>query len=206
MIIIILIHITIPETYFVMILISHLQSGGSCDGSLDFPHVSRESFVYSAQISCAICLQCTLTVHSLECCVYGKCSCLRLPTQPSTYLSIESLVVLSCWEKQPIVSFPQFWFWLGNKRLNPKILKVLAIALISIVYAWGLCHHSIFARHYSWLLYWLFKARSNPKWDHFVTKDDNKQKPWFFIQTSVILACRGKALARPPKGSICIII
>merc|ERR1711994_959934 len=28
------------------------------------------------------------------------------------------------------------------------------------------------------------------------------KSPDFFIQTSVILACRGKALARPPKGNI----
>ena len=113
------------ETIIFMILISHLQSGGSCDGSRLLP--SRFTRVYTFTVF--VCNKCSQCMHSAHLgsastvfvgCVLRLASAAVCPHSPCC-----SLLYIYSWGKSAIVSFLQFWFLHGNKRFKPKPSKVL---------------------------------------------------------------------------------
>ena len=86
-------HVTVPFHFFPLArLLQVPRMHRVRRKSSYFHHVSRESIVYSV---CFMRLQCRYTAHSFECCVSGFRYRHSLPTQPYSFLSSESFVVLS---------------------------------------------------------------------------------------------------------------
>ena len=118
------------NSVFLMILIYHLQSGGSCDGSSRASLTFHASSTFTVYISCSQTFAVSrFTALSSECCVSGNSSSHSLPIQPNTLLSEENRVVQFyslILGKQLICKLPQFWFWHGNIRIKLNPPKVLA--------------------------------------------------------------------------------